>query len=80
LSAASHHIRSFISATFAYWYQVVNCIGFKATVMTSAVIALQYFKPYALIVGAVISALNASPESQGDSVHRKHQRIYVLYI
>jgi hypothetical protein len=34
--------------------------------MASIVIALQYLKPYALIVSAVISSLNASPESQGD--------------
>ncbi len=28
LSAASNHIRSFISSTFAYRYQVINCIRF----------------------------------------------------
>jgi hypothetical protein len=59
---------------------VINCIGFLPAIVAGIVIALQYLKPYALIIGAVISALNASPESQGDEVHRKHQRIYVLYI
>jgi hypothetical protein len=80
LSAASDHIACLISSTLADRYQVINCIGFLPAIVAGIVIALQYFKPYALIVGAVISALNASPESQGDAVHRKRQRIYVLCI
>jgi hypothetical protein len=44
LSAASNHIRSFISATLTYRYQVINCIGFKPAVVASIVIALQYLQ------------------------------------
>jgi hypothetical protein len=61
---------------------MINRIGFKPAVMASIVIALQ--APQALRVDSklccIASLLNASPESQGDEVHRKHQRIYVLYI
>ena len=59
---------------------MINCIGFKATIVASIVVALQDLKSYALIVSRVIPALNASPESRGDEVHRKHQHIYVLCI
>jgi hypothetical protein len=61
LRATGHHIRSFISSTLANRYQVINCIGFQPTVMTSVVISLKDLKSCPLIVSGVVSSTQCQP-------------------